>query len=103
MRKGGGKPRGPLRTFEVRPPMNEKLSNFPSVRVVSPPEGGGIGKDVPEGIFDLKDALVMARERAVDLILINENADPPVCKLIDYSKWRFQREKKAKVGSSREQ
>lgn len=32
----------------------------------------------------------------MDLILINSNASPPVCKLITYDKWRFQREKKAK-------
>ena len=45
MRKGGGRPRGPLRTFEVKPPMNEKL-NFQEIRVVQPAESGN-GKDEP--------------------------------------------------------
>jgi len=48
------------------------------------------------GVLSLQEGLALARDREVDLILINENASPPVCKLIDYSKWRFQKEKKAK-------
>ena len=43
------------------------------------------------------DALAKAQELGgLDLILINENSDPPVCKIVDYSKYRYMQEKKRK-------
>jgi translation initiation factor IF-3 len=94
MRKGGGRPRGNLRTIEERPPMNERITSE-SVRVVLPPETG-VGKDVPVGVMPLSEALAMAEEKSVDLIVINEKADPPVCKLMEFTKWNFMKNKKAK-------
>merc|ERR1719410_2075234 len=42
-------------------------------------------------------ALMKAKELGdLDLIMINPNADPPVCKIVDYSKYRYMKEKKAK-------
>lgn len=55
------------------------------------------GKDEALGIMSLADALAKAKELGgLDLILINEKADPPVCKIADYSKYRYMLEKKAK-------
>lgn len=49
------------------------------------------------GIMSKLDALVKAKEIGVDLVLINTNSDPPVAKIMDYSKYRYNREKKAKA------
>ena len=55
------------------------------------------GKDEALGIMSLADALAKAKELGgLDLILINDKADPPVCKIADYSKYRYILEKKAK-------
>ena len=44
----------------------------------------------------LKDALELADELNLDLVEISPNADPPVCKVIDYSKFLYQQKKKQK-------
>ena len=55
------------------------------------------GKDEPLGILSKSDALDKAKELGgLDLILINNNSDPPVCKIVDYSKYRYELEKKRK-------
>jgi translation initiation factor IF-3 len=43
----------------------------------------------------LSDALALAQERQVDLVEISPNANPPVAKLLDYDKYRYQQEKTA--------
>jgi translation initiation factor IF-3 len=48
------------------------------------------------GIYALRDALKMADEMELDLVEISPNADPPVCKIIDYSKFLYQQKKKQK-------
>ena len=54
------------------------------------------GKDESLGIMSKSDALSQAKNLGVDLRLINPNADPPVCKIADYSKYRYAQEKKRK-------
>ena len=49
----------------------------------------------PLGIVPLQEALHMAGERDVDLVEIAPNATPPVCRLIDYGRFRYQEQKKA--------
>ncbi|GMH47751.1 hypothetical protein TrRE_jg2288 [Triparma retinervis] len=94
MRKGGGKPKGPLRTIEVRPTMNSEIRH-PSVRVSIPP-ATGVGKDEILGVLPIATALQKANDMKVDLILVSESGDIPVCKLVEYTKWRYMQEKKAK-------
>ena len=48
------------------------------------------------GIFLIKDALRLARERERDLVEIAPQADPPVCKIIDFGKFRYELQKKEK-------
>lgn len=48
------------------------------------------------GIFQLRDALRMADEMELDLVEISPKADPPVCKITDYSKFLYQQKKKQK-------
>lgn len=59
------------------------------VRVV-----GADGKQI--GVLSLNEALAMARNQGVDLVEIAPNANPPVCKLIDYGKFRYEQAKKEK-------
>jgi translation initiation factor IF-3 len=47
------------------------------------------------GIMKIEDALAMAREQEVDLVEISPNAKPPVVKLLNYDKYRYQQEKLA--------
>ncbi len=48
------------------------------------------------GIFMISDALRMADEQGLDLVEIAPNAEPPVCKIMDYGKYRYEMEQKAK-------
>lgn len=49
----------------------------------------------PLGIVSLSEAFQMAEEANVDLVEIAPNAEPPVCRLMDYGKFRYQEQKKA--------
>ena len=48
------------------------------------------------GIFSIDEALAMAEEADLDLVNISPNADPPVCKILDYGKYRYEQQKKEK-------
>ena len=48
------------------------------------------------GIYPLREALRIADEMELDLVEISPKADPPVCKIIDYSKFLYQQKKKQK-------
>ncbi len=62
--------------------------NYPEVRVVLP-DGGA-------EIMSINEALQKAEEYDLDLVLISENAKPPVCKIIDRMKYKYELEKKLK-------
>lgn len=67
--------------------MNGEI-NAPEVRLV------GINNE-PLGIVRLPDAMRMAEEAEVDLVEIAPQAAPPVCRLMDYGKFKYQEQKKA--------
>jgi len=46
------------------------------------------------GVVATADALKMADEKELDLVEVSPNANPPVCKIMDYGKYRFEQEKK---------
>ena len=48
------------------------------------------------GVKALKDALVLADYAGLDLVLMNPNGNPPVCKIMDYNKFRYEKQKKLK-------
>ncbi|MCR4747848.1 MAG: translation initiation factor IF-3 [Clostridiales bacterium] len=48
------------------------------------------------GIMSAKDALHIATEKDLDLVLIAPQANPPVCKIMDYGKYRFEQQKREK-------
>jgi translation initiation factor IF-3 len=47
-------------------------------------------------LLNLEEAIHQAKLEGLDLVLINEKTNPPVCKIIDYGKYKFDQEKKAK-------
>jgi len=48
------------------------------------------------GIMNTRDALTLAQQRGVDLVEISPNAVPPVCKIVDFGKYKYEEEKKLK-------
>jgi translation initiation factor IF-3 len=60
----------------------------PQVRVI-----GDDGEQF--GVMDTRDAIRVARERGMDLVEVAPNAEPPVCKIIDYGKFQYEAKKKA--------
>ena len=48
------------------------------------------------GVFPIKEAIRMAQELELDLVEISPNADPPVCRIVDYQKFLYQQKKKQK-------
>ena len=78
--------------FRPRQVQNEHRLN----REITAQEVRVIGEDVEPGVYSLADALRMAEEREVDLVEISPNGTPPVCRLIDYKKFLYEKKKKDK-------
>ena len=74
--------------------INDQISMSP-VLVIGPN-----GEQV--GIKPIKDALTLASYASLDLVLINPNGNPPVCKVMDYNKFRYEKQKKEKEASKKQ-
>ena len=70
------------------PNINERIT-YPSLRVVD-------ADGTQLGVISRDDALKVAQDRELDLVLVSEKASPPVCRVMDYGKFKFEQEKKAK-------
>lgn len=68
--------------------VNEKI-RAKEVRVIDP-EGEQLG------ILPLKEALNLAREKNLDLVTVAPNAKPPVCRIMDYGKYKYEQSKREK-------
>jgi translation initiation factor IF-3 len=55
-----------------------------------------VADDVEPAIYPIQQALLMAKDSGLDLVEIAPNADPPVCKIIDYKKFLYEHRKKQK-------
>ncbi|MEA3476842.1 MAG: translation initiation factor IF-3 [Bacteroidota bacterium] len=67
--------------------INERIT-APVVRVV--------GDNVDVGIYNIREAIMIADGQGLDLVEISPSANPPVCKVIDYKKFLYEQKKKAK-------
>ena len=67
--------------------INEEI-NVPEVRVV--------GEDIEPGVYPTSTALAMAQAREMDLVEISPQAVPPVCRIIIYNKFLYEKKKKDK-------
>lgn len=54
------------------------------------------------GVVQLKDAMALAREKNLDLVKIAPQAKPPVCKILDYGKYRFEQIKRDKEAKKKQ-
>lgn len=62
-----------------------------------------IGADGSQmGIMSLQEALDAAREEGLDLVEVAPNADPPVCKIMDYGKFRYQQSKRSQEAKKKQ-
>jgi len=64
------------------------MIRVPNVRLV--------GENVTVGVYPIAEALRLAQELVLDLVEISPNADPPVCKIIDYNKFLYEKKRKEK-------
>jgi translation initiation factor IF-3 len=89
------------RRFDRRPPerdttpLNERI-RAPEVRLV-----GEDGEQI--GIVKRDDALEYARERDLDLVMVAPDARPPVCRVLDYSKYKYEQEQRQKAARKHQQ
>lgn len=83
---GGGRGR-----FVPRKEAEHRINHFirvPQVRLV--------GDNVEVGVYSIQDAMKIAQSQQLDLVEISPNADPPVCKVVDYNKFLYDKKKKEK-------
>src|SRR5258708_17579016 len=88
-------PRAPRGAFNPRfkkEQQQEHKTNY-MIRV---PQVRLVGENVEVGVYDTSAAQKMAQEQALDLVEISPNADPTVCKIIDYNKFLYDKKKKEK-------
>ena len=62
-----------------------------------------VGDNVKVDIYDIQTAIKLAKEQGLDLVEISPKADPPVCKIVDYSKFKYDQKKKQKEIKSKAQ
>ena len=55
-----------------------------------------VGDNVEVGVYSTQEAQKMAQDQHLDLVEISPNADPPVCKIIDYNKFLYEKKRKEK-------
>lgn len=75
--------------------MNEFIK-VPEIRVVLASKNPAESGDEMLGIMNTAEALAKARDLNLDLVMISDKSDPPVCKIVDYGKLRYQQERKKK-------
>ena len=82
------------RTKDKGPRSNNRISS-PEVQVI-----GSDGENI--GIINTNEAISMAKEQGLDLIEIAPNSKPPVCKIIDMGKFKYDAQKKANVAKKKQ-
>ena len=82
------------RTKDRGPRSNNRISS-PEVQVI-----GSDGDNL--GILNTNEAISIAKEQGLDLIEISPNAKPPVCKIIDMGKFKYDAQKKANVAKKKQ-
>jgi translation initiation factor IF-3 len=89
--RGGFKPGGFRGRFAPRKEAEHRINEHirvPQVRLV--------GDNVTIGVYSTQEAQKIAREQELDLVEISPQADPPVCRIIDYNKFLYDKKKKEK-------
>jgi translation initiation factor IF-3 len=84
------KPRGPIRPTARPLPVNRQI-RAREVRVIAD-DGEQLGT------LPIAKALQVAQERELDLVMVSPNSVPPVCRLVDYGRFKYEQLKKDKKG-----
>lgn len=74
--------------------INEQIK-FPEIRLVT-------ANGVQAGIVSINNALEVAQNEGLDLVLVNAKSNPPVCRIINYGKYKFSKDKKAKEAKKKQ-
>ncbi|WP_114757753.1 translation initiation factor IF-3 [Flavobacterium sp. AG291] len=78
-------------------PRVEKKDAHRTNAAIRVPEVRLVGDNVEPGVYKTSVALQMAEEQEVDLVEISPNAEPPVCKIMDYKKFLYEQKKRDKM------
>jgi len=93
-KKGGHTITNQRRTSPRRVIDKTRINN--QIRLIKSKEIRVVDEEAQIGIMDIESALKIARERDLDLVEISPQAEPPVCKIMDYRKFKFEQAKKAR-------
>jgi translation initiation factor IF-3 len=89
------------RRFDRRPPERDQTRINDRIRV---PEVRLVGEDGKQiGVVKTTEALSYAQERDLDLVEVAADARPPVCRVLDYSKYKYEQEQKQKAARKHQQ
>ena len=83
------------RRFDRRPPDRDDTRTNERIRVKEVRLIGDDGNQI--GVLPIEKALDYARERDLDLVEVSAESKPPVCRVLDYSKYKYEQEQKAKA------
>lgn len=70
------------------PQINDNI-RFPKIRVIDS-DGSQVG------VISVEEGRRLAEDRGLDLVLVSDKPDPPVCKVMDYGKYKYEQERKAR-------
>ena len=88
-------PRPPRGAFNPRF-KKEQQQEHRTNHMIRVPQVRLVGENVEVGIYNTADAQRIANEQGLDLVEISPNADPPVCKVIDYNKFLYEKKRREK-------
>ena len=88
-------PRPPRGNFNPRF-RKEQQQEHRTNNMIRVPQVRLVGENIEVGVYSIQEALRMAQDQGLDLVEISPNADPPVCKIIDYNKFLYEKKKKEK-------
>lgn len=85
-----------------RPPIADKVSNYRINNEIRAKDVRLVGDEEGQKVVSLEEALQLASDRGLDLVEISPNQDPPVVKITDYSKFKFEQIKKTKEAKKKQ-
>ncbi|MBC6489521.1 translation initiation factor IF-3 [Flavihumibacter stibioxidans] len=88
-------PRPPRGAFNPRF-RKEQQQEHRTNQMIRVPQVRLVGDNVEVGVYSIQEAQRMAQDQGLDLVEISPNADPPVCRIIDYNKFLYEKKKKEK-------
>jgi translation initiation factor IF-3 len=88
-------PRQPRGAFNPRF-KKEQQQEHRTNHMIRVPQVRLVGDNVTVGVYSTQEAQRMAQEQGLDLVEISPQADPPVCKIIDYNKFLYEKKRKEK-------